>query len=441
MPRKTTGLSLKARGKKPMSSLHSLLMEQISAAPRLYLIKRIEKLISEKAPTAPKAFVTGYAKHIATTPAEPFEWAGDHDEGGDIELTLSAEEIIPFFEDAENFMKNEMPAILPKIVNSSAKVILKSLKTDWSAQRAHDEARMAQFRENLLLRWQDAFDTLRMIYTISVEMGGEMAKSRRRSTSKKNKVLNDTLLRLHARACQVTFEVVTLMENGLADGAMARWRTLHEIVVVAELLVKHGEEMAVRYRAHELVEAKRAMDRFVLFHEQLGYAPPSKRDVAETEKGYEAALNLYGDRFGSEYGWAAEYLKIKKPRMVDLEAAAGQAAMQSYYRMASYNVHASSKGIAFRLGLLDSEESPVMLAGASNAGFVEPARNTAADLIHITCLLAHGTARFDRMVEWQILIQLRDELSPKLDKAHRDLEKSHKAQMKFEAERRKVRGK
>jgi len=441
LPRTTKGLSLRARGKKPMSSFHSLLMEQISAAPRLYLIKRIEQLILEKAPKAPKAFIREYAKHIVTTPAETFEWTDEREDAADIELTLTAEEILPLIEEAEKFVENELPAILPKIVKSSAKVILKSLKADWSAQRAHDEARMIQFRENLLLRWQDAFDTLRMIYTISLEVGGEIVKSRRRSRSKKNRVLNDTLIRLHARACQVTFEVITLMENGLADGAMARWRTLHEIVVVAELLTKHGEELAVRYRAHELVEAKRAMDRFVLFHEQLGYAPPSKRDVVETEKDYKAVLELYGDRFGSEYGWAAEHLNIKKPRMVDLEAAAGQAAMQSYYRMASYNVHASSKGIAFRLGLLDSKESPVMLAGASNAGFVEPARNTAADIVHITCLLAHGTARFDRMVEWQILIQLRDDLFPKLDRAHRDLEKSHRAQEKIEARRRKLKGK
>lgn len=70
-----------------------------------------------------------------------------------------------------------------------------------------------------------------------------------------------------------------------------------------------------------------------------------------------------------------------------------------------------------------------MRASASNAGFLEPARNTAADPVHITCLLAHETARFDRMIEWQILIQPRDELFPKLDRAHRDLEKSHKAQV------------
>lgn len=224
-------------------------MEQIGSAPKLYLIKRIEKLIVEKVPKAPRPFVREYAKHIVTTPAEPFEWTDYHKYAADIELTLSADEIIPLIEEAEKFVKNELPVILPKIVKSSAKIILRSLKADWSAQRAHDEARMMQFRDNLLLRWQDAFDTLRMIYTISLDVGGDIVKSRRRSRSKKNRVLNDTLIRLHARACQVTFEVITLMENGLADGAMARWRTLHEIVIVAELLAKHGEQLAVRYRA------------------------------------------------------------------------------------------------------------------------------------------------------------------------------------------------
>ena len=314
-------LSLKTRGKKPLSSLHLLLMEQIGAASRLYLIKRIEQLIVEKAPMAPKAFVTSCANHIATKPGEQFEWTGGNEGDTDIELTLSAEEIIPLIEEAQKFAENELPEILPKIVRSLAKVIVKSLKGDWSAQRAHDEAQMTQFRENLLLRWQEAFDALRMIYTLSIEVGGEVLKARRRA--KKNRVLNDTLFRLHARACQVTYEIITLMESGLADGAMARWRTLHEIVVVAALLVEHGEELAVRYRAHELVEAKRAMDRFALHYEQLGYAAPSKREFAVTEKDYKAVLKLYGDGFGSEYGWAAEHLKIKKPRMVDLEAASG----------------------------------------------------------------------------------------------------------------------
>ncbi len=174
------------------------------------------------------------------------------------------------------------------------------------------------------------------------------------------------------------------------------------------------------------------MDRFALSHEQLGYAPPTKRDIAEIERQYQACLDRFGDNFGSEYGWAAQHLGLKKPRLVDLEVAAGKGAMQSHYRMASYNVHAGARGIDFRLGLLEGSGTRTALAGVSNAGFVDPARNTAGDLVFVTTLLSSGTTRFDRVLEWQILAQLRDELLRQLDKAQRALDRAHRAQLRRE---------
>jgi hypothetical protein len=428
--RKKEGLSLRSRGKKPLTSLNGIFMEQLQNAPKEFLIRRLTALISKKAPNAPTDFAAAFARHLATTPAEPFTWSDGSDEEVDIEVLLTVEDLMPVFEEAAKFTQEEIPQIVRETLTSTAKVILKSLKADWPAQRAHDQARMAQFSANLHARWGDAFETLRMMYTIAVEVGGSIAKGRGRA--KRKAVLNDTIMHLHARACQIVLEIITLMENGLADGAMARWRTLHEITVVATLLVEHGEELAIRYRSHEAVEAKRAMDRYVLHHEQLGYAPLTKKEIEQTEKGYKDSLVRFGENFGSEYGWAAHHLKIKKPRLVDLEAAVGQAAMQSYYRMASYNVHAGATGIGFRLGLLDGEGTPIALAGASNAGFVDPAQNAAYDLVHMTSLLADGTTRFDRMIEWEILVLLRDEILRKLGKAQRDLERSHRAQVKWE---------
>ena len=53
-------------------------------------------------------------------------------------------------------------------------------------------------------------------------------------------------------------EIICLLENGFADGAMARWRTLHEIAIVAIVLSKHGEDIAQGYLDHQAVESKRA---------------------------------------------------------------------------------------------------------------------------------------------------------------------------------------
>ncbi|MBE1528965.1 hypothetical protein GGC65_003421 [Sphingopyxis sp. OAS728] len=432
MARAKDTLSLKSRGKKPLASLNTLVLEQLRQAPKTLIRLGLEDLIARKAPDAPKAALKDFAAHLMEKPGEAFSWDDGSDDGRDFTIELTAQELDLLLAQAKEFVEEDLPEIIPDLVRTTAASLLKSLKADWPAQRAHEEAQMDQFCENLRARWGHAFDTLRMMYTISTEIGNEVVKSRRRSHAKKAPVLHDTMVRLHARACQVTLEIITLMERGFADGAMARWRTLHEITIVAALLVEHGEDLAVRYRAHEAVESKRAMDRFALYHEQLGYGPPSAEEIEAIDRDYEAVLARFGDRFGSEYGWAAFHLDMKKPRLVDLEAALGRAAMQSYYRMASYNVHAGTRGLTFRLGILEGENAPIAIAGASNAGFVDPARNTASDLTFITSLLSSGTDRFDRMVEWQILINLRDELPKKLDKAQRELDRACRAQLKME---------
>jgi len=52
------------------------------------------------------------------------------------------------------------------------------------------------------------------------------------------------LARLYGRACQIGRKIELLLSNGFADGAEARWRTLHELTVVACFIYKHGEETA-----------------------------------------------------------------------------------------------------------------------------------------------------------------------------------------------------
>ena len=76
-------------------------------------------------------------------------------------------------------------------------------------------------------RWGKGLDLLRMLLTISREFGEEAHAKARRSRARSSRYRTDVLLRLHACACQVAGEIIKLMESGRADGAMARWRTLH----------------------------------------------------------------------------------------------------------------------------------------------------------------------------------------------------------------------
>src|SRR5260370_32451533 len=90
--------------------------------------------------------------------------------------------------------------------------------------------------------------------------------------------LKTLLIRVLVRGCQVTDEIICLLENGFADGAMARWRTLHEIAVVAVVLSHHGEDIAARYVDHQAVESMRSMRKYISCCEELGYTPLSDRE-------------------------------------------------------------------------------------------------------------------------------------------------------------------
>src|SRR5260370_36714366 len=100
-----------------------------------------------------------------------------------------------------------------------------------------------------------------MMLTMSRELGDSVNREIRQSPdASSRRHLIDVLARSHARACQIVEEILCLLECGLSDGAMARWRTLHEVAVVASFVATHGEDLAERYVSHQAVESKRAAD-------------------------------------------------------------------------------------------------------------------------------------------------------------------------------------
>ncbi|MGE5653343.1 MAG: DUF5677 domain-containing protein, partial [Bacillota bacterium] len=207
--------------------------------------------------------------------------------------------------------------------------------------------------------------------------------------------------RLHARACQVTSEILTLLRNGFADGAMARWRTLHEIAAVSLFIGEHGDDVAERYLLHEVEESRRAAHQYQQYIDRLGYEPYSQQVLEELDQECERLEERFGAAFRGEYGWAWEQLRPKKPSMFLIEQASGIEHLRPFYRMASHNVHANPKGVMFKHGLVD--ESKVLLAGASNFGFADPAQNAAISLMQVTSSLARLDSTLDTVVVTKLM--------------------------------------
>lgn len=212
------------------------------------------------------------------------------------------------------------------------------------------------------------------------------------------------------------------MESGYADGAMARWRTLHELTTVATLIEDGGDALAERYAAHDAVEAKGELNVFLKHHMELGYAPPTKRAVERINSAYNDVIARYGKAFGSPYGWAAGFSEIKSanPNFSDIEKAAGRSIMRGRYKIASYNVHASPRGLGYRLGSID--ELDVLIAGATNAGIDEPGQNAVFSFTQITCLLVRSR-NIDAIVYMKGLTKIRDEAATEFQKAAKKLKR------------------
>ena len=312
----------------------------------------------------------------------------ESDDSDDVVEIDSDADIVLEFTDADTARVQEyvdkisetIPDLIHTVAEAAAIKMLRRYERDWAAWRDATDIQLDQFRANLQARWGKGFDALRMLIELSRDIGTDLHRRASRSRSRRRAHLNKALSHLHVRAIQIASEIMVLMENGYADGAMARWRTLHEVACVAMVLGDGGEELAERYLAHEIVEAKKGLRQYQQCHPKLGYAPFSKRAAARIERDYTGAISRYGKEFGGDYGWVAAHLGNPRPNFSHIEDAAGRAMMRSHYKMASHNVHASTKGITYRLGSLDRHYA--VIAGASNVGFVEPGQNLALSLMH-----------------------------------------------------------
>jgi hypothetical protein len=312
-----------------------------------------------------------------------------------------------------------LPQTVQDILEKSSPNLLELLKKDWRREAKRLKTEREAFKKRLYDRWGDGIYLLRMLITIAREVGSEIHS--RECKAADAPLSADVLARLHARGCQLAEEIVCLLEGGFADGAMARWRTLHEISAVSALIHQHGEELAERYIEHDSIEIARAARQYQKYHARLGQEAIAADEIQEIEERAKALKDKYGKEFGGSNGWAAKHLGIGEPKIDQLIAAARIDHLLPYYKMASHNVHANPRGIFFKLGIIG--ETEILLTGSSNAGLTDPGHNTAISLMQITSAVALSNPTLDDLIAMKVIQQLVDEIGGALVRAHQQLER------------------
>jgi hypothetical protein len=402
-----------------MDNLQKLLDQQFQELPRLMLHEFIKKkLVAANVDPAPD-LIGRIVDHAFNGNPQPFQWEDKNNVDATTTLSFPNDDIAESERIFSRFSAS-LPTIMESVSTTVAKSVLTTLKERWAEEYSLQLDDHAGFRKRLEKRWGSALGSLRMLLTISREIGRDTTQSKSFPRSH----LRNVLTRLHVRACQVTAEIITLLENGYADGAMARWRTLHEITIVTVLMKDHGEPLAERYIAHQAVEAKSGKDQYAQCYAQLGYEPIDHETSEKIDSAYEQAIATYGKEFSAPYGWAAGYVSkgARQLGLGDLESAAGRSGLASHYKLASYNVHAGPHALFFRLGLMGE---PKLLAGASNAGLTEPGQNTAVSLSLISVLLLNDNPNLDDIMTMKLLQMISRKIPHLFAIAERKLRADH----------------
>jgi hypothetical protein len=252
-------------------------------------------------------------------------------------------------------------------------------------RKQHDD-----FRERLARSWERPFDLLETLTVVAIESGQEMSRAWRWRRNAEQDLVFDIVRRLHARGCQVAGEVLQLLQAGYPAGAHARWRALHETTVTAIFISEKGADVAMRYTAHEAVQAHKSALGIQKYASRLGMRPLTSRQMKAVEDRHTAVVAQHSGTisprsFAGEYGWAAEALSNPRPTFADLEAAVALDHWRPYYKLASQPVHAGVRSFTHSLAIPDN--SKLIHTGPSNIGMTTPGDSTALSLQLLTVTL------------------------------------------------------
>lgn len=381
-----------------MGILQDAIDKAIADIPRL----GFEKIIAEKL----KAAGVDDPALVRRLAVAALEGAGGHVEFGcEQQLDLVIDDDMERIKRTAELFTEGLPDFIDTMTEDIAGKLADGFVEQWRTLPPFDDG--AATRAKVAADWAEPLDRLRMLIALCEQEGDTFNIAHLSGKSARGQLRAEALARLHIRACRVAKEIIVLIENGFAEGAQARWRTLHEVAVTATLIAEGGDALAERYFDHEAVDRKRALDDHRRAAGIDGEAGLSKRQFAGVEEAYRAAIKKYGKSFNNMYGWASGQLGVpKEPKFHDLQEAAGSLTLKLRYRLASFDIHASS-------GTLEqpthSWDPTTHIPGAFAAGFEEPASDTAQAIVQVTGLLRAEPWDVDDVALGFAMIRLRDE--------------------------------
>jgi hypothetical protein len=313
------------------------------------------------------------------------------------------EEIISNLED--EISEEEFTQIIndqtSELVNSIAEKLVSYLHKTKKTRLAEIRDYHLAFVDRHVLRWEKLFTYLELFIEIATEAGSNYNKRYRPEAVEKEDLKFDTICRLHAKGCLISREILALLKNGFPDGALSRWRALHEVKITAQFLQDNDEELTSRYVLFELIDCYKGAIQLNEHSERLSLKGFTSEEVDEFKENHDQLIDKYGKDYAKSYGWAHGYIK-GHVTFADIEKAVGQQHWRPYYKWASHNVHANIKSLTSSLGK-SIEHDPVLLVGPSSYGMLDPFQQTVLSLNCLTATLLMSSTDIEDIACMKVL--------------------------------------
>lgn len=172
-----------------------------------------------------------------------------------IKAGLSSDEI----EDKINSI--DIEAFLQKFTDTVSKDYASFFKEKMFEIELEERAKANEFLAHQEQLWGKCFAASQTMYTITIESAEKISayinKNATEEEKEEHKFTYLALKYIHGRACQIFLEILTLLRNGFADCAYARWRSLYELNCIAYFIKSQGEQIAKQYYEQSQTDDRR----------------------------------------------------------------------------------------------------------------------------------------------------------------------------------------
>ncbi|MFC8983845.1 DUF5677 domain-containing protein, partial [Streptomyces sp. NPDC057131] len=291
-------------------------------------------------------------------------------------------------------------------------------RLDLEKHRDYNEFNLIQgeFESRLGYRWYSGFVSLHAIIRFAEEATmNEIDVFMPKNNSDEMKKIMNVLFKLCAKSVQTSKEIFTLLRSGYPDGAIARWRSLHENSVVFKILIKNFEdidftyELINRYMDFSDIEVSKEINIYKIATPKIGLDPIEESIEEEFRRRKRELITKYGRDFLKPNMWAKPVFSedIRDIKFFHLEQIAEVDNLNPYYNLANYQVHTSPKGLFNSNGFIPGESQKNFYNfGSSNYGLSLPGQLTAISLGSIIISLLSLNVNLDTLIRQQAIEKL-----------------------------------